>query len=84
MPDQRRYATLLADSEVRRLNPEVLLATRVLRRHQAEIGIVAEGIRRGQHAGRSQTDLDPVGKPGRSPAFSTEWRHHGCSIVRFR
>ena len=59
------------------LNPDAPLHDRVLGRYQDAVTIVAEGIRRGQRAGRYRTDLDPAVKAVEIIAFlygmETSW-----------
>ena len=59
------------------LDPEAPLHGRFLRRYRSGIDWVAEGIRRGQRAGRYRTDLDPVLKAAEIVAFlngiETSW-----------
>ena len=59
------------------LDPEAPLHGRFLRRYRSGIDWVAEGIRRGQHAGRYRTDIDPVLKAVEIVAFlngiETSW-----------
>jgi AcrR family transcriptional regulator len=59
------------------LNPDAPLHGRFLSRYQDGLAIVAEGIRRGQRAGRYRTDLDPAVKAVEIIAFlygmETSW-----------
>jgi AcrR family transcriptional regulator len=59
------------------LDPGAPLHGRFLRRYRSGVDWVAEGIRRGQHAGRYRTDLDPVLKAVEIVAFlngiETSW-----------
>lgn len=59
------------------LDPEAPLHGRFLRRYRSGIDWVAEGIRRGQRAGRYRTDIDPVLKAVEIVAFlngiETSW-----------
>jgi AcrR family transcriptional regulator len=59
------------------LNPDAPLHDRFLSRYQDGLAIVAEGIRRGQRAGRYRTDLDPAVKAVEIIAFlygmETSW-----------
>jgi AcrR family transcriptional regulator len=59
------------------LDPEAPLHRRFLRRYRAAVETVAEGIRRGQRAGRYRTDVDPVIKATEIVAFlngiETSW-----------
>ena len=59
------------------LNPDASLHGRFLSRYQDGLAIVAEGIRRGQRAGRYRTDLDPAVKAVEIIAFlygmETSW-----------
>jgi AcrR family transcriptional regulator len=59
------------------LNPDAPLHDRFLGRYQDAVTIVAEGIRRGQRAGRYRTDLDPAVKAVEIIAFlygmETSW-----------
>ena len=59
------------------LNPDAPLHDRFLSRYQDALTIVAEGIRRGQRAGRYRTDLDPAVKAVEIIAFlygmETSW-----------
>ena len=58
-------------------NPDAPLHDRFLSRYQDALTIVAEGIRRGQRAGRYRTDLDPAVKAVEIIAFlygmETSW-----------
>lgn len=54
---------------VENILPEAPLHDRLLARQRDAIGIVAEGIRRGQAAGRYRTDIDPVVKAVEILAF---------------
>ena len=62
---------------VENLAPEAPLHGRFLHRYRAAVDTVAEGIRRGQRAGRYRTDLDPVVKATEIVAFvngmETSW-----------
>jgi AcrR family transcriptional regulator len=59
------------------LDPEAPLHGRFLRRYRAAVETVAEGIRRGQRAGRYRADVDPVVKGTEIVAFlygmETSW-----------
>jgi AcrR family transcriptional regulator len=59
------------------LDPETPLHRRFLARHRVAVDTVAEGIRRGQDAGRYRTDLDPAVKATEIVAFlngiETSW-----------
>jgi hypothetical protein len=59
------------------LDPEAPLHGRFLRRYRDSVGIIAEGIRRGQRAGRYRTDVDPAVKAVEIVAFlygmETSW-----------
>jgi len=59
------------------LDPEAPLHDRFLARHRVALETVAEGIRRGQDAGRYRTDLDPAIKAAEIVAFlngiETSW-----------
>jgi AcrR family transcriptional regulator len=59
------------------LDPEAPLHGRFLRRYRDAVGIIAEGIRRGQSAGRYRTDVDPAVKAVEIVAFlygmETSW-----------
>jgi AcrR family transcriptional regulator len=59
------------------LDPDAPLHDRFLGRYQDAVAIVAEGIRRGQNAGRYRTDLDPAVKAVEIIAFlygmETSW-----------
>jgi AcrR family transcriptional regulator len=59
------------------LDPEAPLHRRFLHRHQAAVDTVADGIRRGQSAGRYRTDVDPAVKAVEIVAFlngmETSW-----------
>jgi AcrR family transcriptional regulator len=59
------------------LDPEAPLHARFLRRYRDGVTIVAEGIRRGQRAGRYRTDVDPAVKAVEIVAFlygmETSW-----------
>jgi AcrR family transcriptional regulator len=59
------------------LDPDAPLHDRFLGRHRDAVTIVAEGIRRGQRAGRYRTDLDPAVKAVEIIAFlygmETSW-----------
>ena len=67
------YTVLLTEN----LNPDAPLHGRFLSRYQDGLAIVAEGIRRGQRAGRYRTDLDPAVKAVEIIAFlygmETSW-----------
>jgi AcrR family transcriptional regulator len=67
------FAVLLAEN----LDPGAPLHDRFLRRCRDAVAIVAEGIRRGQRAGRFRTDLDPAVKAVEIVAFlsgmETSW-----------
>jgi AcrR family transcriptional regulator len=67
------FTVLLSES----LNPDAPLHDRFLSRYQDAVAIVAEGIRRGQQAGRYRTDLDPAVKAVEIIAFlygmETSW-----------
>lgn len=54
---------------VENLNPEAPLHRNLLGRYRSAIDLVAEGIRRGQRAGRYRTDLDPAVKAAEIVAF---------------
>ena len=54
---------------VENILPEAPLHDRLLARQRDAIGIVAEGIRRGQAAGRYRTDIDPAAKAVEILAF---------------
>jgi AcrR family transcriptional regulator len=76
----RRAPDLIGTFSVLRmenLDPEAPLHGRFLRRYRAAVDTVAEGIRRGQRAGRYRTDLDPVLKATEIVAFlngiETSW-----------
>jgi AcrR family transcriptional regulator len=51
------------------LDPEAPLHARFLHRYRAAVDTVAEGIRRGQRAGRYRTDVDPAVKAVEIVAF---------------
>jgi AcrR family transcriptional regulator len=59
------------------LDPEAPLHGRFLRRYRDALDIIAEGIRRGQRAGRYRADLDPAVKAVEIVAFlygmETSW-----------
>jgi hypothetical protein len=59
------------------LDPEAPLHPRFLRRYRSATDAVAEGIRRGQRAGRYRTDVDPAVKAVEIVAFlygmETSW-----------
>jgi AcrR family transcriptional regulator len=59
------------------LDPEAPLHGRFLRRYRDAVGLIAEGIRRGQSAGRYRTDVDPAVKAVEIVAFlygmETSW-----------
>jgi AcrR family transcriptional regulator len=59
------FAVLLMEN----LEPDALLHDRFLNRYRVAVETVAEGIRRGQKAGRYRTDLDPVVKAVEIVAF---------------
>jgi AcrR family transcriptional regulator len=67
------FSVLLAEN----LDPSAPLHDRFLGRHRDAVAIVAESIRRGQHAGRYRTDLDPAVKAVEIVAFlsgvETSW-----------
>jgi AcrR family transcriptional regulator len=67
------FTVLLSEN----LNPDAPLHDRFLSRYQDAAAIVAEGIRRGQQAGRYRTDLDPAVKAVEIIAFlygmETSW-----------
>ena len=67
----------LAVLRMENLDPEAPLHGRFLNRHRSAVAAVAEGIRRGQRAGRYRTDLDPVVKATEIVAFlngiETSW-----------
>jgi AcrR family transcriptional regulator len=70
----RRSPDLIGTLSVLRmenLDPEAPLHERFLGRYRSAIDWVAEGIRRGQRAGRFRTDLDPVLKATEIVAFLT-------------
>jgi hypothetical protein len=76
----RRAPDLIGTFSVLRmenLDPEAPLHARFLRRYRSAVDTVAEGIRRGQRAGRYRTDLDPVIKATEIVAFlngmETSW-----------
>jgi AcrR family transcriptional regulator len=76
----RRAPDLIGTFSVLRmenLDPEAPLHERFLRRYRASVQAVAEGIRRGQRAGRYRTDLDPAVKAMEIVAFlngiETSW-----------
>jgi AcrR family transcriptional regulator len=76
----RRAPELVGSFSVLRmenLDPEAPLHGRFLRRYRAAVDAVAEGIRRGQRAGRYRTDVDPVLKATEIIAFlngmETSW-----------
>jgi AcrR family transcriptional regulator len=53
------------------LNPDSALHGRFLSRYRDSIEVIADGIRRGQHAGRYRSDLDPAVKAVEIVAFLT-------------
>jgi len=59
------------------LDPDAPLHGRFLRRYRSAVETVAEGIRRGQRAGRYRTDVDPMVKATEIVAFlygmETSW-----------
>lgn len=59
------FTVLLSEN----LDPEAPLHARFLRRYRAAVDTVAEGIRRGQRAGRYRTDVDPAVKAVEIVAF---------------
>jgi AcrR family transcriptional regulator len=67
------FTVLLSEN----LNPDAPLHDRFLGRYQDAVAIVAEGIRRGQRAGRYRADLDPAVKAVEIIAFlygmETSW-----------
>lgn len=67
------YAVLLIEN----LEPDAPLHDRLLGRYRAALDTVEAGIRRGQHAGRYRTDLDPAVKAAEIVAFlngmETSW-----------
>jgi len=67
------FSVLLAES----LDPSAPLHGRFLRRYRVSVETVAEGIRRGQRAGRYRTDLDATVKATEIVAFiygmETSW-----------
>ncbi|MGU3586296.1 TetR/AcrR family transcriptional regulator [Rhodococcus sp. C26F] len=67
------YAVLLIEN----LEPDAPLHDRLLGRYQAALDTVEAGIRRGQHAGRYRTDVDPAVKAVEIVAFlngmETSW-----------
>jgi AcrR family transcriptional regulator len=67
------YIVLLIEN----VEPDAPLHDRLLFRHRAAVETVAEGIRRGQRAGRYRTDLDPAVKAVEIVAFingmETSW-----------
>ncbi|MBS9375148.1 TetR/AcrR family transcriptional regulator [Rhodococcus sp. B50] len=67
------YAVLLIEN----LEPDAPLHDRLLGRYQAALDAVEAGIRRGQHAGRYRTDVDPAVKAVEIVAFlngmETSW-----------
>jgi AcrR family transcriptional regulator len=67
------FTVLLSEN----LSPDAPLHDRFLSRHEAAVTIVAEGIRRGQQAGRYRPDLDPAVKAVEIIAFlygmETSW-----------
>jgi AcrR family transcriptional regulator len=76
----RRAPDLIGTFSVLRmenLDPEAPLHRRFLLRYRAAVDTVAEGIRRGQRAGRFRTDLDPAVKAVEIVAFlngiETSW-----------
>ncbi|WP_199542637.1 TetR/AcrR family transcriptional regulator [Prauserella sp. PE36] len=62
---------------IENLDPEAPLHDRLLVRYRAAVDTVAEGIRRGQRAGRYRTDVDPAVKAVEIVAFlygmETSW-----------
>lgn len=62
---------------IENLDPDAPLHERLLGRYRASLEIIAEGIRRGQRAGRYRTDLDPAVKAVEIVAFingmETSW-----------
>jgi AcrR family transcriptional regulator len=76
----RRAPDLIGTFSVLRmenLDPRAPLHGRFLRRYRSAVDTVAEGIRRGQRAGRYRTDLDPAVKATEIVAFlngmETSW-----------
>ncbi len=67
------FTVLLAEN----LDPEAPLHERFLRRYRSAVETVADGIRRGQRAGRYRTDVDPAVKAVEIVAFlygmETSW-----------
>jgi AcrR family transcriptional regulator len=67
------YAVLLIEN----LEPDAPLHDRLLGRYQVALDTVEAGIRRGQHAGRYRTDVDPAVKAVEIVAFlngmETSW-----------
>ncbi|KSZ60096.1 hypothetical protein Z045_01030 [Rhodococcus pyridinivorans KG-16] len=67
------YAVLLIEN----LEPDAPLHDRLLGRYQAALDAIEAGIRRGQHAGRYRTDVDPAVKAVEIVAFlngmETSW-----------
>ncbi|WP_067677154.1 TetR/AcrR family transcriptional regulator [Nocardia miyunensis] len=59
------YTVLLAEN----LDPDAPLRGRLLDRHRGALDFIAEGIRRGQRAGRFRTDIDPAVKAVEVAAF---------------
>lgn len=59
------------------LDPDAPLHDRLLGRYRSAITVIADGIRRGQHAGRYRTDVDPTLKAVEIVAFTrgmeTSW-----------
>ncbi|WP_210716591.1 TetR/AcrR family transcriptional regulator [Amycolatopsis acididurans] len=62
---------------IENLDPDAPLHDRLLHRYRSALEIIAEGIRRGQRAGRYRTDLDPALKAVEIVAFlngmETSW-----------
>lgn len=67
------YTVLLIEN----LDPQAPLHDRFLRRYHDGVGVIADGIRRGQRAGRYRADLDPALKAREIAAFlhgmETSW-----------
>lgn len=67
------FAVILVEN----LDPEATLHKRLLHRYRTAIEVVADGIRRGQRAGRYRADLDPDVKAAEVIAFlngmETSW-----------
>ena len=67
------FAVLLIEN----LNPDAPLHGRLLDRYRAAVDIIAQGIRRGQNAGKYRTDVDPAVKAVEIIAFlngmETSW-----------